>query len=190
MEIRKRIKNKKIMIIVLLSLVLISVIGTTFALFTDVINLTQQNFTSGTLDLVETTAVALTFPTGMVAGDPIAPGDIFGFTGLVTNEGDLDAKVRVQIEETDDVGDPIAATGDWAITIPSTVPAVLAGGADLNMATSGIQLEYLRTNVNDVQDTPYYFIITIQAMQDRNTVDTELDNWDQVVTTPFTLTPP
>jgi len=189
MNIKKRIKNKKRFIIVLLSLTLLLVIGTTFALFTDVILLTEQEFTSGTLDIVENDKdpIVLSLPAGMSEGDPIAPGDIFGFTGTIMNEGNLDAKIRVRIEETDEAGDPVTASGDWRFVVPGAFPGVLVAGGNLSL--EGVQLEYLRTNVNDVQDTTYYFVLRVEAMQDRNTSDIETDNWDQVVTEPFTLTP-
>ena len=184
----RKVKNKKRMIIVLLALVFISIAGTTFALFTDVVNLGPQTVTSGTLDLVETVPVALTLPAGLAAiTDPIAPGDVFGFAGTVTNAGNLAAKVRVRLEEVDIAGVPLVTpTGDWTITAPALASPLLAAGGTLDLGAAGFGLTYNRTNVNTVQNTPYYFMLRVEAMQDRNTVDTPAD-WDQVVTTPFTL---
>ena len=183
-----KIKNKKRLIIILLSLIFISIAGTTFALFTDVIILGPQSLTSGTLDIVETVPIAVTFPSGLNATSPVAPGDVFGFTGTITNAGNLDAKVRVRLEEVDNTGTPLVMpTNAWTITTGSVAP-VLASGGILDLNAAGFGLTYLRTNVNDVQNTTYYFMLRIEAMQDRNTSDTPAD-WDQVVTTPFTLIP-
>ncbi|MCL2323317.1 MAG: hypothetical protein FWC47_14590 [Oscillospiraceae bacterium] len=162
----------------LLALVFMSIAGTTFALFTDYIDLGSTTYTSGGVDLTAIAPVSFVHvdnANSTVVDSFVAPDDRYVFGGTIQNQGTLAAKVRVRVEEVDTNNSWIPQSGNWTI-IGDTGSSVIAPNNTITL--DGYELRYLRENNNSFQNQTYNFVIRVEAMQDRNT---NLTDWDTVV---------
>lgn len=194
MENKKGITMKKRLILLVLSLVFVSIIGTTFAIFTDVINIGDQTYKSGTLDLVESTeiqVIAKDEDDNNVALDNIAPGDKISFAGAVENRGSLAAKVRTRLVQLNKLGEDAQeidtpADGPWQLSSSNTVTTLSKDGGPLTITGDNYSLLFKKSNDNTFQDKTYYFRLVVEAIQDRNTDE---GDWDAYTIIEFSTGP-
>jgi spore coat-associated protein N len=147
--------------------------GGTFALFTDTATNNNNTFTAGKLDISD-------FPdngvfTQTVNFANLAPGDSENATLTITNNGTLDAWVRVDPNGTTTTGDLFSGDNKLQLNLDQNVYFVAANGGQ---ATLTVGYEFPKAAGNEYQGKRGTATFKVQAVQVRNNTTDSNGNGD------------